>query len=170
MVTRAKAGISKPKVLSLTSAPLSSSTTESSTTLLNLKPALSIAPKSHRTNLTDPAWYNTMAAEATALQGKQTWKLVPPDSSQKLISNKWVFKVKTKADGTLDKLKARLVAPGFEQLAGVDFVETFSPVVKFTTIRLIFTLAASRGWSVQQIDVNNAFLNGDLEETIYGLK
>lgn len=78
-----------------------------------------------------------------------------------------MFRVKTKADDTLDKLKARLVARGFEQLAGVDYMETFSPVVKFTTIRMIFTLAATRAWTVQQIDINNVFLNGDLEEDIY---
>lgn len=78
-----------------------------------------------------------------------------------------MFKVKAKTDGTLDKLKAQLIVRGFEQLAGVDYVETFSPVVKFSTIRLIFTLVASKGWTIQQIDVNNVFLNGDLEETIY---
>lgn len=77
------------------------------------------------------------------------------------------YKVKTLADGTLDKLKARLVARGFEQFARIYFLETFSPVVKSTTIRLVFTLAATRKWSVQQIDVTNAFLNGDLEDTIY---
>lgn len=78
-----------------------------------------------------------------------------------------MFRVKTKAHDTLDKLKARLVARGFEQLAGVDYMETFSLVVKFTTIRMIFTLAATRAWTVQQIDINNVFLNGDLEEDIY---
>lgn len=78
-----------------------------------------------------------------------------------------MFRVKPNADGSLDKLKARLVAHGFEQLAGVDYMETFSPVVKFTTIGLIFTLVATRRWNIQQIDINNAFLNGDLEEDIY---
>lgn len=70
-----------------------------------------------------------MATEDSTLKGKQTWKLVPLIRVKSRFSNKWVFKVKTKADVTLDKLKARLVARGFEQMVGVDYVETFSPVV-----------------------------------------
>lgn len=135
--------------------------------LIPTKPQLPIVPKTLKLAFADKAWYNTMETEDLALKNKKTWSLIPPSPDQKLISNKWVFRVKTKADGTLDKLKARLVARGYEQMAGVDYMETFSPVVKFTTIRLIFTLAATRHWSIQQIDVNNAFLNGDLEETIY---
>lgn len=147
MTTRAKNGISKPKIF--------------------LSETLPIIPTSVPKALADPAWYDAMAAEFKALQDNNTWILVPNTGDQKLISCKWVFRVKTKADGSLDKLKARLVARGFEQLAGVDFMETFSPVVKFSTIRLVFTLAAVRHWNIQQIDVNNAFLNGDLQETIY---
>lgn len=107
-----------------------------------------------------------MAAEFDALLGKNTWSLVPYTSDIKVITNKWVFRVKLKADGTLDKLKARLV-DGFEQITGVDFLETFSHVVKPSIIRLVFSFAASKRWSIQQIDVNSAFLNGDLEDTIY---
>lgn len=164
MQTRAKSGIYKPKA-HLTQ--FTSATSQPSTSSLSQKPSLPIAPRSHKLALSDPAWYKTMEVEDMALKQKATWKLIPPSADQKLISNKWVFRVKTKADGSLDKLKARLVARGFEQLAGVDYLETFSPVVKFSTIRLIFTLAATRQWSIQQIDINNAFLNGDLEETIY---
>ena len=78
-----------------------------------------------------------------------------------------VIRIKYKADGTLDKYKARLVAKGFQQTLGVDYFETFSPVVKHATIRLIFTLVVTHHWDIQHIDVNNAFLNGDLEETVY---
>ena len=67
----------------------------------------------------------------------------------------------------MDKHKARLVAKGFQQTPGVDFFETFSPVVKASTIRIIFTLAVSRGWEIQQIDINNAFLNGNLHEEVF---
>lgn len=155
MTTRAKAGIHKPKAL-----------TTSTTSDLS-KPALPTIPKTLKTALADKAWYQTMETENVALKNKSTWSLLPSSPDQKLISNKWVFRVKTKADGTLDKLKARLVARGYEEMARVDYMETFSPVVKFTTIRLVFTLAATRNWSIQQIDVNNAFLNGDLEEDIY---
>lgn len=151
MITRAKAGVFKPKSYSVSSS----------------LPSLPIAPKNHRLALQDSAWYKTMKTELNALKQKRAWHIIPPSPDQKLITCKWVFRVKTNADGTLDNLKARLVARGFEQMAGVDYMETFSPVVKFTTIRLVFTLAATRGWNIQQIDINNAFLNGDLEETIY---
>lgn len=96
-----------------------------------------------------------------------TWVLVPYSSDLMVISIKWVYKVKTLANGSLDKLKARLVARGFEQFVGIDFNVTFSPVLKASTIRLFFSIAATRNWNVQQLDVNNAFLNGDLEDTIY---
>lgn len=130
------------------------------------QPALPIAPKSHKAAIENPTWYKTMETKDLALKVKKTWHLVPLDPSRKVISNKWVFRVKTKADDTLDKLKARFVARGFEQMAGVDHRETLCTIIKFTTNRLIFTLAASRKWSIQQIDVNHVILNGDLEETI----
>lgn len=102
MITRAKAGITKPIILILTTTPPSLITTTQKT-------ALPIAPKSYKSALNDVAWFQTMEAENSALKEKGTWILVSPDPSQKLITNKWVFRVKTKADGTLDKLKARLV-------------------------------------------------------------
>lgn len=96
-----------------------------------------------------------------------TWSLVdlPPD--RRAIGCKWVFRVKENADGTLNKLKARLVAKGFHQTPGFDFSETFNTVVKPATVRVILTLALSHGWPVAQLDVNNAFLNGELTEEVY---
>ena len=78
-----------------------------------------------------------------------------------------MFRTKFKADGTLDKYKARLVAKGFQQTPGLDFSETFSTVINASTIRIIFTLAVSINWDIQQIDINNAFLNGDLREAVF---
>ncbi|KAK6120654.1 hypothetical protein DH2020_045604 [Rehmannia glutinosa] len=111
-----------------------------------------------------------MKAEFDSLLAKNTWTLVPCTPDLNVISNKWVFRIKHKVDGSVDKFKARLVARGFEQTAGVDFHETFSPVIKPCTIRLIFTLAVTNQWSIQQIDVNNAFLNGDLKQTSSGVQ
>ena len=80
---------------------------------------------------------------------------------------KWVFRIKENADGIVNRFRARLVAKGFHQIAGCDFYKTFSPVIKPVTIRLIITLALTNKWDLFQLDVNNAFLNGHLEETIY---
>ena len=83
------------------------------------------------------------------------------------IGSKWVFQVKYNSDGSLQKYKGRLVAQGFSQRPRFDFTKTFSPVVKPTSIRLILSLAISKSWCIRQLDVNNAFLNGDLQEDVY---
>ena len=108
-----------------------------------------------------------MHTEFSALLRNNTWDLVSPHPDHTVIHSKWIFIIKYKADDTLDKYKARLVAKGFQQTPDVDYFETFSPVVKHATIRLIFTLAITHIWDIQHIDVNNAFLNGDLEERVY---
>ena len=84
-----------------------------------------------------------------------------------VIQCKWVLQIKYKVDGSLDKHKARLVAKGFQQKLGMDFYETFSSVVKPSTIWINFTLVVTRGWQIQQVDINNAFVNGDFQEVVY---
>nr|YP_003433855.1 hypothetical protein OrrupM_p18 [Oryza rufipogon]YP_514636.1 hypothetical protein OrsaiPp07 [Oryza sativa Indica Group]AAZ99329.1 hypothetical protein [Oryza sativa Japonica Group]AAZ99275.1 hypothetical protein [Oryza sativa Indica Group]AAZ99382.1 hypothetical protein [Oryza sativa Japonica Group]AER12982.1 hypothetical protein [Oryza sativa Indica Group]AER13050.1 hypothetical protein [Oryza sativa Indica Group] len=108
-----------------------------------------------------------MDEEYGALMRNNTWHLVPATQGRNLIDCKWVYKIKRKADGTIDRYKARLVAKGFKQRYGIDYEETFSPVVKAATIRLILSLAVSNGWSLRQLDVQNAFLHGVLEEDVY---
>jgi hypothetical protein len=105
-----------------------------------------------------------MDVEYNALMKNNTWHLVPPKKGSNFIDSKWVFKIKYKVDGSLDKYKARLVAKGYKQRFGMDYEDTFSPVVKMSTIRLILSIAVSRGWSLRQLDVQNAFLHGILEE------
>ena len=124
-------------------------------------------PESVTDALADPDWTRAMRAEYEALLRNQTWSLVDLPRDRRAIGCKWVFRVKENADGTLNKLKARLVAKGFHQTPGFDFSETFSPVVKPTTVRIILTLALAQGWRVAQLDVNNAFLNGELTEEVY---
>jgi hypothetical protein len=108
-----------------------------------------------------------MQVEYDALMKNQTWVLEDVPTDKKPIGCKWVYKVKYKADGTLDKHKARLVAKGFAQQEGIDYEETFTPTVKMVTIRLVLALAAHFGWTIYQMDVKSAFLNGHLEEEVY---
>jgi histone deacetylase 1/2 len=112
-------------------------------------------------------WKEAMDIEYNALMKNNTWHLVPPKKGSNIIDSKWVFKIKYKADGSLDKYKALLVAKGYKQRFGIDYEDTFSPVVKMSTIRLILSIAVSRGWSLRQLDVQNAFLHGILEEEVY---
>jgi hypothetical protein len=84
-----------------------------------------------------------------------------------LIDCKWVLKIKRKADESIDSYKGRLVAKGFKQQYGIDYEDTFSLVVKIATVRLVLSLAVARGWCLRQLDVQNAFLHGILEEEVY---
>ncbi|KAF5446008.1 hypothetical protein F2P56_031673, partial [Juglans regia] len=108
-----------------------------------------------------------MASEFEALIRNQTWSLIPPHPSQNLLGSKWVLKTKRLANGTIERRKTRLVAKGFHQQAGLDYSDTFSPVVKPVTIRLLISLAVSRNWPLHQLDIQNAFLHGDLEEDVF---
>jgi len=112
-------------------------------------------------------WQQAMQDEIRALQSNGTWTLVPYCSSMNVVGSRWVYKIKRRADGSIDRYKARLVARGFTQQEGIDYLETFSPVVKPATVRLVLTIAMSRGWFIHQLDVHNAFLNGILLEEVY---
>src|SRR3954470_14466435 len=103
-----------------------------------------------------------MQEEYDALIANNTWHLVPPNSKRNVIDCKWVYRIKKNADGTIDRYKARLVAKGFKQRYGIDYEDTFSPVVKVATIRIVLSISVSQGWSLRQLDVKNAFLHGVL--------
>jgi len=105
--------------------------------------------------------------ELSALLQNHTWDLVPRPAHSNIVSGKWIFKHKFLSDGSLERYKARWVLRGFTQRPGIDFDETFSPVVKPATVRTVLSLALSRGWAVHQLDVKNAFLHGTLSETVY---
>jgi hypothetical protein len=92
-----------------------------------------------------------MQAEKNALHNNKTWTLVPRQATINIISSKWVFKIKTRSDGSIERYKARLVARGFSQQPGLDYDETFSPIIKPNTIQLILTIGLSQGWSVKQL-------------------
>ena len=94
-------------------------------------------------------WVTAMDAEYQALMKNKTWHLVPRPKGKNIVGCKWVYKIKRKADGTVDRYKARLVAKGFKQQYGIDYEETFSPVVKAATIRFILSIVVSRGWPLR---------------------
>ncbi|GKD46273.1 ribonuclease H-like domain-containing protein [Tanacetum coccineum] len=129
--------------------------------------SVSLLPKSYRDAFNDPNWQNVMRDEYTALIKNKTWTLVPRPPDTNIVRCMWLFRHKYMADDTLSRYKARLVANGNTQLEGVDVDETFSPVVKPGTIRNVLSLATSRHWPIHQLDVKNAFLHGDLSETVY---
>jgi hypothetical protein len=124
-------------------------------------------PSSLTEALSDANWKKAVDHEFDALVKNKTWHLVPSQKGTNVIDCKWVYNIKRKVDGSLDGYKARLVAKGFKQQYGIDYEETFSPVVKSATIRVILSLVVSRGWMIQQLDIQNAFLHGYLKEEVY---
>ncbi|KAL6289760.1 hypothetical protein ACE6H2_007270 [Prunus campanulata] len=153
MQTRSKSGITKPRhpfPIALFASP----------------PTPSI-PTTYKQATKDPRWLQAMNDELTALHRTHTWTLVPPHSAQNLVGSKWVFRIKQHADGSIERYKARLVAKGFNQLEGIDYTETFSPVAKPVTIRILLSIAVQNDWHISQLDVTNAFLHGHLTEEVF---
>ncbi|PNX61228.1 putative LRR receptor-like protein kinase, partial [Trifolium pratense] len=115
----------------------------------------------------DPKWRAAMQEELAMIDKNQTWKLVTRPAHKKVIGVKWVFRTKLNADGSINKHKARLVVKGYAQIFGVDFFDTFAPVARQDTIRMLLSISAQKGWKIYHLDVKSAFLNGFLEEEIY---
>lgn len=124
-------------------------------------------PKNFQQASQDVRWQDAMKKEIRALQQNGTWTLEELPEGKKAIDSKWVYKIKYKPNGDVERYKARLVAKGFTQQEGVDYHDTFAPVAKLATMRTLLTLAVKRDWIIHQLDVNNAFLHGDLEEEVY---
>jgi hypothetical protein len=114
-----------------------------------------------------PAWIEAMKSEIDSIERNRTWRLTELPEDKKEIGVKWVFRTKFNLDGSIFKHKARLVVKGFAQVAGVDYGDTFTPVARHDTIRLLLALVGQKGWSVYHLDVKSAFLNGILLEEIY---
>jgi len=114
-----------------------------------------------------PLWIQAMNDEIQSLTEKRTFLIVPKPPATKVLDGRWLFKIKRYADGSLERYKARFVVKGYKQEYGLDYGETFAPVCRYESIRLLLAIAAAKGLIIKQFDVNTAFLNGDLEEDIY---
>ena len=152
MQTRSKSGISKPNPKLCYKIVLDYTFTE--------PPYFKVASQY-------PKWCEAIDAEFQALQRQQTWSLVLAPPNVNLVGCKWVYKLKLNSDGSISRYKARLVAKGFHQQAGVDYHETFSHVIKPTTVRLVLVIVVSCNQSLRQLDVSNALLHGFLKEEVY---
>ncbi|PNX92373.1 retrovirus-related Pol polyprotein from transposon TNT 1-94, partial [Trifolium pratense] len=129
--------------------------------------ATHIEPKTYAEANKFECWRQAMQVELHALENTGTWVLVDLPPHVKPIGCRWVYKIKHHADGTVERYKARLVAKGYNQIEGLDYFDTFSPVAKLTTVRMVIALASIHNWFLHQLDVNNAFLHGDLQEDVY---
>ena len=124
-------------------------------------------PEGYEEATADQKWRNAMKEELIMIEKNKTWELVDRPNHKKAIGVKWVYRTKLNSDGSVNKYKARLVVKGYAQVFGVDFSETFAPVARLETIRMLMSLAAQKGWIIHQMDVKSAFLNGYLEEEIF---
>jgi hypothetical protein len=113
------------------------------------------------------AWCATMQSKMNAVEKNCTWELADLPRGHSAITLKWVFKLKRDEAGAIIKHKARLVARGFVQREGIDFDDTFAPVARMESVRLLFALAAWEDWRVHHMDIKSAFLNSDLKEEVY---
>lgn len=162
MTTRSQNNIHKPKIPTDATSkyPLPHALTTSLTTT-DQEPTCFTSAVKHA------VWRDAMSEEFNALIKNGTWKLVTPTPTMNIVGSKWVFRIKRRADGSIDRYKARLVAKGYHQQPGIDFSETYSPVIKPITIRTVLSMAVTAGWEMKQVDVSNAFLHGNLSETVY---
>lgn len=127
-------------------------------------------PKSYQEVLNDAnkeKWIEAMNEEIHSMLKNETWELCDLPPNRQAIGNKWIFTVKTNQNNEVERFKARLVAQGFSQKFGVDYVEVFAPVVKQTTFRILLSIASRMKTKIYQFDVKTAFLNGVINETIY---
>lgn len=124
-------------------------------------------PNSVQEALKDLGWKKAVHEEMEALKKNETWEEVVLPPGKKPVRCRWIFTIKLDSSGKIDRLKARLVAKGYTQKYGIDYEDTFAPVAKINTIRILVSIAANKEWPLRQYDVKNAFLNGHLEEEVY---
>lgn len=126
-----------------------------------------IEPRSFSKAMKDQRWRKAMRAEIQTLENNGTWTLTALPAGQRAIGNKWVYKIKHRSDGSVERYNARLVVLRNNQREGIDCNKTFAPVAKMDTLRTFLAVTASKKWELHQMDVNNISLHGDLSEEVY---
>ncbi|GJY30199.1 retrovirus-related pol polyprotein from transposon TNT 1-94 [Tanacetum coccineum] len=124
-------------------------------------------PVTYSQAVKDKRWCDAMDNELQALERNRTWTIENLPKDKKALGCKWVYKIKRKSDGTIERFKARLVILGNHQVAGIDYNKTFAPVAKMVTVRVLLAVTAAKKWELHQMDVHNAFLHGDLNEEVF---
>ena len=129
-----------------------------------MKVAVVREPESFSEAAKDPRLVKATNEEMQTLSKNETWNLVPRSPNKKAIGCRWILKVKYNVDGSVNRYKAWLVVKHYAQTHVVDYEETFAPMAKMKTVWTMITLAAAKGWHLHEMDVNNTFLQGELEE------
>lgn len=151
MVTRLKNGIQKPKNVVYTQAFF----------------VPNVVPSSFTEASKYPKWMDSMKEDYDAFIQNGTQELVPFEVDMKVIGNRWIYRIKRKPTSEFDRLESRVVAKGYHQEKAIDFFETFNPIVKHETIRLAVVMDLSKNQVIRQLEVNNTYLNGNLDEVVY---
>ncbi|GKV48371.1 hypothetical protein SLEP1_g55195 [Rubroshorea leprosula] len=166
MVSSSSTSIALPTILGSTGSPNELSNDQTSTTPVSKD--VSSADIALGTNeIENPPVTSSSSHPTRALEKTSTWDLVDLPTDKTLVGCKWVYKIKTHYDGSVERYKARLVAKGFTKEYGINYEETFAPIARLTTVCTLLAIAAVRKWKLFQMDVKNAFLNGDLEYEVY---
>ena len=139
---------------------------ESNKSFVNQLSTVSI-PNNVQEALADLRWKDAMNEEMKSLQKNETWELVDRPPGKKPVGCRWVNTVKHKVDGTIEHFKARPIEKGYTQTYGIDYTDTFAPAAKINTVRVLLSLALNLDWPLQQFDVKNAFLHGELSKEVY---
>jgi hypothetical protein len=130
-------------------------------TVIDSEPSTFIDASKHQ------VWKDAMNEEYDSILKNDVWTVVPRPHGKSVVTSKWLYKIKHAADGGIEKYKVRFVARGFSQKEGIDYDEIFAPVTRYTSIRIIISLAVVFGWKLHQMDVKTAFLNGEVEQKVY---
>ena len=124
-------------------------------------------PHTYREASTDLLWQTAIKEELDALFENHTWGFGDSPPGKSVVGCKWIYKIKSRSDGSIELYKTRLVAKSFTQEYGIDYEETFAPIARISSVRALLAIAATSKWDLFQIDVKNAFLNRDLSEEVY---